>query len=165
MKFWTSMIELVRGDILSIEADAAVLSAHPTLVAGSGLSGHFHQEAGPELEAAARVLGPLEPGYSVVTKGYRLTVPLVVHAVAPRYLVGSEQEQATLRQTYMSVFEHRELAACKRIVFPALGVGIYRWPITLAAEIALSALADSPFEETIVCLYDDENFYAYKNLI
>ena len=159
------MIELVRGDILSIEAGAAVLSAHPTLVAGSGLSGHFHREAGPELEVAAEVLGPLEPGHSVVTEGYRLNAPLVVHAVAPRYLQGTEQEQATLRQTYMSVFGHSELADCKRIVFPAIGVGIYRWPINLAASIALSALQDSPFVETIVCLYDDENFYAYKNLI
>ena len=159
------MIELVRGDILSIDADAAVLSAHPTLVAGSGLSGHFHREAGPELEATAKVLGPLAPGCSVVTKGYRLHAPLVVHAVAPRYLVGSEQERATLRQTYVSVFEHSELADCKRIVFPAIGVGIYRWPITLAASIAFSALQESPFEETIVCLYDVENFYAYKNLI
>ena len=88
-----------------------------------------------------------------------------MHAVAPRYLIGSEQEQATLRQTYMSVFEHGELADCDRVVFPAIGVGIYRWPITLAAANALSALAESPFEETIVCLYDDENFYAYKNLI
>ena len=159
------MIELVRGIILSIEADAAVLSAHPTLVASSGLSGHFHREAGLELESAAKGLGPLEPGCSAVTKGYRLNAPLVVHAVAPRYLVGSEQEQATLRQTYMSVFEHSELADCKRIMFPAIGVGIYRWPITLAASIALSALQQSSFEETIVCLYDDENFYAYENLI
>ena len=159
------MIELVRGDILSVEADVAVLSAHPTLVAGSGLSGHFHREAGPELEAAARPLGPLEPGHSVITNGYRLRSPLVVHAVAPRYLVGSEQEQATLRQTYFSVFEHVELAACVRIVFPAIGVGIYRWPIPLATSIAIAALKESPFEETIVCLYDEENFYAYKNLI
>ena len=159
------MIRLVSGDILAVEADVAVLSAHPTLLAGSGLSGLFHRKAGPELEAAARPLGPLEPGHSIVTKGYRLTVPLVVHAVSPRYLVGSEQEQATLRQTYMSVLEHSELADCKRIVFPAIGVGIYRWPINLAASIALSALQQSPFEETIVCLYDDENFYAYKNLI
>lgn len=159
------MIELVRGDILSIEADAAVLSAHPTLIAGSGLSGHFHREAGPKLEAAARPLGPLEPGHSIITKGYRLNVPLVVHAVAPRYLHGVEEEHTALRQTYMSVFEHSELADCKRIVFPAIGVGIYRWPITLAASIALTALKESPFEETIVCLYDDENFYAYKDLI
>jgi O-acetyl-ADP-ribose deacetylase (regulator of RNase III) len=159
------VIEIVQGDMLAVESDVAVLSAHPTLIAGSGLSGHFHREAGPELEAAAKGLGPLEPGYSLVTKGYRLNAPLVVHAVAPRYLVGSQQEQTILRQTYLSVFEHSELADCERIVFPAIGVGIYRWPITLAASIALSALQESPFEETIVCLYDDENFYAYKNLI
>ena len=42
----------MNGDILAVEADAAVLSAHPTLVVGSGLSGHFHREAGPELEEA-----------------------------------------------------------------------------------------------------------------
>ena len=87
------MIEIVQGDMLAVESDVAVLSAHPTLIAGSGLSGHFHREAGPELEAAAKGLGPLEPGYSVVTKGHRLNTPLVVHAVAPRYLVGSQQEQ------------------------------------------------------------------------
>ena len=159
------MIEIVQGDMLTLEADVAVLSAHPTLVAGSGLSGHFHHEAGPELEVAAKELGPLKPGYSIVTKGYRLHAPLVVHAVAPRYLVGSEQEQANLRQTYMSVFEHAELADSQRVVFPAIGVGIYRWPVPLAASIALSALRESPFEQTTVCLYDDENFYAYKQLI
>ena len=159
------MIEIVQGDMLTLEADVAVLSAHPTLVAGSGLSGHFHHEAGPELEVAAKELGPLKPGYSIVTKGYRLHAPLVVHAVAPRYLVGSEQEQATLRQTYLSVLEHDELADCKRIVFPAIGVGIYRWPASLAASIALSALRESPFQQTIVCLYDVENLNAYEKLV
>ena len=156
---------VLQGDMLAVEADVAVLSAHPTLIAGSGLSGHFHREAGPELEAAAKGLGPLQPGHSVVTKGYRLNAPLVVHAVAPRYLVGSEQEQAILRQTYMSVFEHDELGDCQHVVFPAIGVGIYRWPVLLAASIALAALKESPFKQTTVCLYDDENFYAYKQLI
>ena len=159
------MIEIVQGDMLTVEADVAVLSAHPTLLAGSGLSGHFHREAGPELEAAAKILGPLEPGHSVVTEGYRLNSPLVVHAVAPRYLVGGKQEQAILRQTYMSVFKHDELAHCQHIVFPAIGVGIYRWPVSLAASIALSALKESPFKQTTVCVFDEENFCAYRQLI
>ena len=89
----------------------------------------------------------------------------VSHAVAPRYLQGSEQEQATLRQTYLSVFQHDELADCKRIVFPAIGVGIYRWPASLAASIALSALRESPFPQTVVCLYDVENLSAYEKLV
>ncbi len=72
-----ALIRLVSGDILKVEADAAVLSAHPTLVAGSGLSGHFHREAGAELEALVRVLDPAEPCHSVVTNGYRLRAALL----------------------------------------------------------------------------------------
>ena len=61
------------------------------------------------------------------------------HAVAPRYLVGSEREQAALRQTYMSVFEHSELADCKRIVFCNWSRHL-SLANNLAASIALSAL-------------------------
>ena len=72
-----ALIRLLGGDNLAVEANAAVLSAHPTLVAGSRLSGHFHPEAGPELEALVKVLDPLEPCHSVVTSGNRLRAPLL----------------------------------------------------------------------------------------
>ena len=157
------MIEIVHGDMLAVDADVAVLSAHPTLIAGSGLSGYFHREAGPELEEAAQA-GPLQPGHSVVTEGYRLNAPRVVHAVAPRYLQGSEQEQATLGQTYLSVFQHDELADCKRIVFPAIGVGIYRWPASLAASIALSALRKAHSHKPL-SVYMTLKILAYEKLV
>ena len=159
------MIELLRGDILSIEADAAVVSAHPTLIAGSGLSGHFHKGAGANLEQLARPLGPLAPGNSVVTPGFELQFSLVVHAVAPRYIYGTAEEEALLRQTYFSVFDQEELLQVKSIVFPAIGVGVYGWPMPLATSIAVAALKESPFEKTIVCLFDQDNYDAYRMLM
>ena len=159
------MIELARGDILSCDVDAVVLSAHPTLVAGSGMSGHFHRQAGPKLEEAAKKLGPLDPGNSVVTDGFDLRIPLVVHAVAPRCIMKSQQEERLLRETYLSVFNQKALADIESIVFPAIGVGIYQWPITLAASIASAILRKSPFRRTFVCLYDEENYEAYRELL
>ena len=159
------MIELARGDILNCEVDAVVLSAHPTLMAGSGMSGHFHKQAGPRLEEAAKKLGPLGPGNSVVTEGFNLRIPKVVHAVAPRYINGSEKEERLIRQTYQSVISRADLAHIKSIAFPAIGVGIYGWPIDLAASIAVSVLANSPFKRTIVCLYDQENYESYQKLL
>ena len=159
------MIELLRGDILSIEADAAVVSAHPTLIAGSGLSGHFHKGAGANLEQLARPLGPLAPGNSVVTPGFELQFSLVVHAVAPRYIYGTAEEEALLRETYFSVFSQEALQQVGSIVFPAIGVGVYGWPIPLAASIAVGALRESPFEKTIVCLFDQDNYDAYRMLV
>ena len=159
------MIELARGDILNCDVDAVVLSAHPTLVAGSGMSGHFHKQAGPKLEEAAKKLGPLDPGNSVVTEGFNLRIPKVVHAVAPRYINGSQKEERLLRDTYSSVFSHRDLANIDSIAFPAIGVGIYRWPSALAASIAISVLLTSPFKKTLVCLYDQENYDLYMTKI
>ena len=159
------MIELLRGDILSIEADAAVLSAHPTLIAGSGLSKHFHKGAGANLEKVARPLAPLTPGNSVVTAGFDLQFSLVVHAVAPRYIYGTAEEEAFLRQTYFSVFDQEALLQVKSVVFPAIGVGVYGWPIPLATSIAVAALKESPFEKTIVCLFDQDNYDAYRMLM
>jgi len=159
------MIELARGDILNCKVDAVVLSAHPTLMAGSGMSGHFHKQAGPRLEEAAKKLGPLDPGNSVVTEGFNLRIPKVVHAVAPRCILKSQQEKQLLRETYLSVFNQEALADIESIVFPAIGVGIYRWPADLAASLTVSVLRGSPFKRTIVCLYDQENYESYRQLL
>ena len=64
------MIEIVQGDILAVEADVAVLSAHRAY-RGGGLSGHFHREAGPE-QGGRKAAGSARAGHSVVTSGYRL---------------------------------------------------------------------------------------------
>ena len=159
------MIELALGNILNIEADVAVLSAHPTLIAGSGLSGLFHKAAGKELELAAEPLGPIEPGMSTVTQAFHLPFEYIVHAVAPGYLRDLDDPEQTLKKTYLSIFDHKELCNCKSIVVPAIGIGIYRWPIELAAEIALSALEQSPFEKSVICLYEQATFDIYSSLI
>ena len=43
-------IDIQVRDILQSGADIVVFSAHPSLLAGSGVSGVVHKAAGPELE-------------------------------------------------------------------------------------------------------------------
>ena len=159
------MIELVCGNILDIDAEIAVLSAHPTLIAGSGLSGIFHRTAGRELELTAKPLGPVAPGCSVVTNAFQLPFDFIVHAVAPHYLRDLDNRQENLRQMYHSIFDHRELNHYSTIVYPAIGIGIYQWPIALAAEITIKALEQSPFEKNIICLYEQATFDIYEKLM
>ena len=43
----------------------------------------------------------------------------------------------------------------KNIAFVSMGTGIYKWPMALAADIAVKALLMSTFEETLMCVMDE----------
>jgi O-acetyl-ADP-ribose deacetylase (regulator of RNase III) len=169
-------LRIEKCDILDLDVDVIVNSANPSLLAGGGVCGAIHRAAGPELEAAARPLGPLKPGEAVLTPGFNLKAKFVIHAVAPRYMRGLAQagessrfiqagltEDQQLRSAYRSALElASELEGVSSIAFPSMGTGIYRWPLKEAAFIAVSALRDSTLEQTIMCVRDDEAFNVYR---
>ena len=66
------MLYIRIQDILTADADILVLSANPSLLAGSGISGVIHKAAGPQLEATAKPFAPLEPGPAIITPGLNL---------------------------------------------------------------------------------------------
>ena len=160
------MVEVVRKSILEVGADVIVLSAHPTLMAGGGISGVIHRAAGSSLEAEVRPLGPLTPGNAVITEGFDLSPARIIHAVAPRYLDGSERQIRELRDTYRAILRlNPEKAPYQSIALPAIGVGIYGWPIALATRIAVEELRKSKYEKTIVAVIDDHNYFEYRQVL
>jgi O-acetyl-ADP-ribose deacetylase len=157
------MIEIVVGDILKSKADVIVFSAHPSLLAGSGVSGVIHKAAGPELEKAARLLGPLSPGEAVITPAFNLSTSYIIHAVCPRYIYGTLEEQRGLAQAYKSALDlNKEAAGVTRIAFVSMGTGVYKWPLELAADIALNALIQSGFETTSLYVVDEVTRGVYQ---
>ena len=150
------MIEIVVGDILKSKADVIVFSSHPSLLAGSGVSGVIHKAAGPELEKAARPLGPISPGKAVITPAFNLAASYIIHAVCPRYIYGTLEEQRGLAQAYKSALDLKnEALGANHIAFVSMGTGVYKWPLELAAEIAVNALEKSDFETTSLYVVDE----------
>ena len=83
-------------------ADIIVLSANPSLLAGSGISGVIHKAAGKKLELAAKALGPIKVGEAVITPAFNLSAKYVVHTVCPRYIDGQRGERELLAEAYRS---------------------------------------------------------------
>jgi O-acetyl-ADP-ribose deacetylase len=160
------MLKIVKCSILTVESDVLVISANPSLLAGSGISGIIHKAAGPQLEAAAKPFAPLTPGQAIITPGFDLSAQYVIHTVCPRYMDGQRGESEELYNAYASALAlHSQAPDAKSIAFVSMGTGVYKWPMALAADIAVNALLTSTFEQTSMCVMDEATRVVYQGAL
>jgi O-acetyl-ADP-ribose deacetylase (regulator of RNase III) len=163
-------IELVKGDITSLEADAIVNAANNSLLGGGGVDGAIHNAAGPDLIAECKTLNGCETGQSKITGGYRLKAKYVIHTVGPVWYGGLRDETVLLASCYQTSLALAKEKKIKTISFPAISTGVYRFPKDLAALIAVNEtrrfLSKNSFPERVIfVVYDDDNYVTYRKLL
>ena len=60
---------------------------------------------------------------------------------------------------------HSQVPDAKSIAFVSMGTGVYKWPIALAADIAVKALLTSTFDETLMCVLDERTRLIYQAVL
>jgi O-acetyl-ADP-ribose deacetylase (regulator of RNase III) len=163
-------IELFKGDITSLKVDAIVNAANSALLGGGGVDGAIHRAAGKELLAECRNLNGCETGDAKITKGYNLPAKFVIHTVGPVWHGGRSGEPEKLASCYRRSLEVAIENGVKTIAFPNISTGVYGYPKIEAAEIAVKAVlsflnSHNELELVIFCVFDDENFMIYRNLL
>jgi O-acetyl-ADP-ribose deacetylase (regulator of RNase III) len=133
-------IEVVRGDITRLAADAIVNAANPALLGGGGVDGAIHRAAGPELLAECRRLGGCAPGQSRLTRGYRLPAGWVIHTVGPVWRGGGEREDEVLASCYRTALALAAEHGFAHVAFPAISCGVYGFPVPRACRIAVAEI-------------------------
>jgi len=169
-------IELIKGDITRLEADAIVNAANSSLMGGGGVDGAIHHAAGPELlEECMRVAkerrnipgGPCPAGDAVITGAGKLPCKKVIHTVGPIWRGGVSGEAALLASCYRKSMLLAEEAGLKSIAFPNISTGVYGYPKGKAALVALeavrNALNETPgIERVVFVCFDEENLSLYR---
>ena len=134
-------IEIAYGNIVKQpDAEAIVNSANANLRFGSGVAGAIHTAAGPELEIYCQPLAPIGLGDAVLTPGFLLPNKWVIHVRSAHYLNDDEPEQK-MRRAIESMLKVVGENRIRSVAMPAIGTGVFKFPIELAAQITAQALA------------------------
>ena len=174
LRFGERKAYLGRGSIADAEVAAVVTAANAELAGGGGVDHVVHAAAGPSLLKACRKIGGCETGHAVITDAFDLEkqdVRHVIHAVGPVWRGGNYNEEALLRNAYMTSLALADANGCASVAFPAISCGVYRFPARQAAHIALQAVANylqtaqGPLKDVVFVLFDDAVFKAFADTL
>lgn len=160
------ILEVIQGDITTLDVDAVVNAANSSLLGGGGVDGAIHRAAGPGLLAECRTLGGCPTGESKMTDAYLMPCKKIIHTVGPVWHGGSRGEDALLASCYMTALDIAMGCGLMSIAFPCVSTGIYRFPGRRAAEIAVDTVRDHPYDGTVIfCCYLASDYNIYVDLL
>lgn len=135
------------ADITRETTDAIVNAANSSLLGGGGVDGAIHRAGGPPILAECKTIvakiGRLAPGKAVITTGGRLAAKHVIHTVGPIYRDGQHGEAETLASCHHESIRLADEHGLQSLSFPAISTGVYGYPVTEAAEVAVGAAVDA----------------------
>jgi O-acetyl-ADP-ribose deacetylase len=163
-------IELINGDITTLDVDAIVNAANNSLLGGGGVDGAIHNAAGPDLLAECEKLNGCETGKAKITGGYNLKAKHIIHTVGPIWNGGYRDESQLLASCYQASLSLAKEKKIHSLAFPGISTGIYRFPKDLAALIAVNEtkrfLNKNKYPEKVIFVtYDDDSYENYRKLL
>ena len=169
-----TLITLVKGDITGDNSDAIVNAANSSLMGGGGVDGAIHRAGGPSILEECREIvksrGRCAVGDAVITGGGNLRAKYVIHTVGPVWQGGDKGEKNLLESCYEKCISLAIEYKIKRLSFPAISTGAYRYPLKDAARISIDkiiSIADKniDIEEIRFVLFDHSTFKIFEDAL
>ena len=155
-------LQIIRNNIINVEADAIVNTANPEVGVGRGVDQAIYEAAGwDELLEAREKIGGMLPGEAAWTPAFNLHAKYIIHTVGPAWRGGSYGERETVAKCYSRSLNLAAELGCESIAFPLIATGTYGFPKDEALRIAMSEISRFLLAhemEVLLVVYDKESF-------
>lgn len=166
-------IEVLQGDITTLNVDIIVNAANNTLLGGGGVDGAIHRKAGSKLLEECRLLNGCKTGEAKMTSAYNLPCNKIIHTVGPIYYKDLDESPRLLKNCYINSmllaeeYRKRNNLDTITIAFPCISTGIYAYPKEEACEIAVNTIKEIDNEKIIVkfICFDQTDYDLYQKQI
>jgi len=167
-----AVLEIIRGDITDVEAEAIVNAANSSLRGGGGVDGAIHRKGGSRIDEECRRIRETEwpdglpTGKAVITSGGNLKAKYVIHTVGPVWMGGFHVEAELLKQAYRNSLKLAASRGLKVVAFPSISTGAYGYPVEEASRVAVQTVKvflekEDRIEKVILVLFSEVNFQVY----
>lgn len=150
-------IDVVTGDITTLEVDAIVNAANTRMRGGGGVDGAIHRAGGPAVleDCIARFPNGLATGDAGWTTAGNMAARWVIHTVGPNHAAG-QTDRSLLTSCYRRSLEVADELEVATIAFPLISAGVYGWPKddAIAAAVETIATTPTPVQRAILVAFD-----------
>ncbi|MCD6452516.1 MAG: macro domain-containing protein [Acidobacteria bacterium] len=163
-RFGRIEVEVIKGDITEVKADAIVNAANNHLFMGAGVAGAIKRKGGRVIEKEAVAQGPIPIGEAVVTTAGDLPAKWVIHAagMGTDFKTDADKISASTRNSLLRA-EEKKLTS---VAFPAIGTGVGGFPMDECARVMLRQVSehgerDGSVKKVIFVLYDEPSYRTF----
>jgi len=163
-------IAIVRGDIVDQAVDAVVNAANSGLLGGGGVDGAILRAGGATQLEARRALrdriGSLPTGQAAWTEAGTMQARWVIHVVGPVWHP-REDRGHLLASCYREALRIADELTAATVAFPAVSAGIYGWPMSSAADIAIRTVraTETSVDEVRFVLFSDDAYAEFSRAL
>jgi putative ATPase len=140
------LVEITKEDITKQAVDCVVNAANSNLKHGGGVALAIARNGGYTIQKESNEYveknGKVPTGEVAVTNAGKLKASYIIHAVAPIWHGGKNNEDKLLYNAVINSLRKAEDLECSSIAIPAISSGIYGFPVKRCAKIFNNALKD-----------------------
>jgi len=158
-------IEIVKGDITTVDTECIVNAANNHFRMGAGVAGAIKRAGGQVVEEEAVLKGPVMPGEAVASTAGKLPYAYVIHAA----VMGQDfrTSDKLIRRATLASLTLAEKLGVKSIALPACGTGVGGFPMAACAYNMVLATrgfqsqSKGVLQRVVFCLFSELGYKAF----